>query len=44
MDYAASDVLYLHQLRDALNIRLAREGRTEIAQRCFDFPSRPGAA
>ena len=37
MDYAASDVLYLHQLRDALNIRLAREGRTEIAQRCFDF-------
>ena len=37
MDYAASDVLYLHQLRDALNIRLAREGRTAIAQRCFDF-------
>jgi len=37
MDYAASDVLYLHQLRDALNIRLARESRTEIAQRCFDF-------
>lgn len=37
MDYAASDVLYLHQLREALNIRLAREGRTEIAQRCFDF-------
>ena len=37
MDYAASDVLYLHQLRDALNIRLAREDRTEIAQRCFDF-------
>ena len=39
MDYAAADVLYLHQLRDALNIRLAREGRTEIAQRCFDFLS-----
>ena len=37
MDYAASDVLYLHQLREALNTRLAREGRTEIAQRCFDF-------
>ena len=37
VDYAASDVLYLHQLREALNIRLAREGRTEIAQRCFDF-------
>ena len=37
LDYAASDVLYLHQLRDALNIRLAREDRTEMAQACFDF-------
>lgn len=37
LDYAASDVLYLHQLRDALNIRLAREDRTELAQACFDF-------
>ncbi|MEL6958432.1 MAG: ribonuclease D [Pseudomonadota bacterium] len=37
LDYAASDVLYLHQLRDALNARLEREGRTEIAQACFDF-------
>ena len=37
LDYAASDVLYLHQLRDALNIRLAREKRTEMAQACFDF-------
>ena len=36
-EYAASDVLYLHQLRDALNERLAREGRKEIAQACFDF-------
>ena len=35
--YAASDVLYLHRLREALNKRLAREGRTEIAQSCFDF-------
>jgi ribonuclease D len=35
--YAASDVLYLHQLRDELNRRLAREGREEIAQSCFDF-------
>lgn len=35
--YAASDVLYLHRLRDALDERLAREGRTEIAQACFDF-------
>lgn len=35
--YAASDVLYLHQLRDELNRRLAREGREEVAQSCFDF-------
>lgn len=35
--YAASDVLYLHQLRDKLNMMLAREGRTSIAQACFDF-------
>lgn len=37
LDYAASDVLYLHQLREALDERLAREGRTEMAQACFDF-------
>lgn len=37
IDYAASDVLYLHQLRDALNAMLEREGRMEIAQACFDF-------
>ena len=37
LDYAASDVLYLHQLRDELNKMLAREGRVEIAQACFDF-------
>lgn len=37
VDYAASDVLYLHQLRDALQAMLEREGRTEIAQTCFDF-------
>ncbi|MEO0701392.1 MAG: ribonuclease H-like domain-containing protein [Pseudomonadota bacterium] len=36
-DYAASDVLYLHRLKEALDGRLAREGRTEIAQKCFDF-------
>ncbi len=35
--YAASDVHYLHQLRDRLNVMLAREGRTETAQACFDF-------
>ncbi|WP_422048407.1 ribonuclease D [Shimia sp.] len=37
LEYAASDVLYLHALRDKLNERLAREGRTEMAQACFDF-------
>lgn len=37
IDYAASDVLYLHQLRDALNTMLIREGRMETAQACFDF-------
>jgi ribonuclease D len=37
LNYAASDVLYLHQLRDKLDVVLAREGRTEIAQACFDF-------
>jgi len=35
--YAASDVLYLHKLRDTLDGMLAREGRTELAQRCFEF-------
>lgn len=37
LDYAASDVLYLHRLKDKLDTRLAREGRTEMAQACFDF-------
>ncbi len=37
LDYAASDVLYLHRLKEALDLRLAREGRTELAQACFDF-------
>ncbi|WP_432448588.1 ribonuclease D [Aliiroseovarius marinus] len=37
LDYAASDVLYLHRLREELDQRLAREGRTEMAQACFDF-------
>ena len=35
--YAASDVLYLHQLKAKLDEMLRREGRTEIAQSCFDF-------
>lgn len=37
MDYAASDVLYLHQLRDVLNDMLARENRSDLAKACFDF-------
>lgn len=37
LDYAASDVLYLHKLRDALDVMLAREGRADMAQACFDF-------
>lgn len=36
-DYAASDVRYLHRLRAELATRLEREGRTVIAQACFDF-------
>lgn len=36
-EYAAADVLYLHQLRDILDVMLAREGRTELAQACFNF-------
>lgn len=37
MDYAAADVLHLHELKDHLIQMLAREHRTEIAQSCFDF-------
>jgi ribonuclease D len=37
MQYAASDVLYLHKIRKSLDIMLEREGRTEMAQKCFDF-------
>jgi len=35
--YAASDVLHLHGLRERLDAVLAREGRTTLAQACFDF-------
>jgi ribonuclease D len=35
--YAASDVLYLHGLKERLDEMLAREGRTELAQACFNF-------
>ena len=37
LDYAASDVLYLHKLRAAFNVLLQREGRMDVAQACFDF-------
>ena len=37
LDYAASDVLYLHVIMNRLNEMLVREGRMELAQACFDF-------
>lgn len=37
LQYAASDVLYLHRLREALDAMLEREGRREIARACFEF-------
>ena len=36
-EYAASDVRYLHRLKEQLDIRLARENRADLAQSCFDF-------
>ena len=36
-DYAASDVRYLHALKEKLDERLQREGRVALAQACFDF-------
>lgn len=37
MAYAASDVLYLHQLKEKLDQMLVRENRMELAEACFDF-------
>ncbi|MCV2892567.1 ribonuclease D [Lentibacter sp. XHP0401] len=37
VEYAASDVLHLHRLREKLDMMLAREGRTDLAQACFRF-------
>lgn len=37
MEYAASDVLYLHRLKAELDVRLEREGRSALAQSCYDF-------
>ncbi len=39
MNYAASDVYYLHKLKSKLSRMLEREGRSELAQSCFDFIS-----
>ena len=36
-DYSASDVRYLHAMKEKLDERLEREGRTALAQACFDF-------
>jgi ribonuclease D len=36
-EYAASDVRYLHALKEKLDERLAREDRMGLAQACFDF-------
>ena len=36
-EYAASDVRYLHRMKEQLDLRLTREGRMELAQACFDF-------
>ncbi|QDH74482.1 ribonuclease D [Brevundimonas sp. M20] len=37
LDYAASDVLYLHAVKARLDEMLEREGRTELARKCFEF-------
>ena len=37
LEYAASDVLHLHSLKERFDALLAREGRMEIAERCFAF-------
>ncbi len=37
MDYAATDVIYLHALKERLDLMLSRENRTGLAKACFDF-------
>ena len=37
LDYAASDVLHLHRLREKMDEMLIREGRKELADACFGF-------
>jgi ribonuclease D len=36
-NYALKDVIYLHPIQERLDTMLAREGRTALAQACFDF-------
>jgi ribonuclease D len=37
LNYAASDVLHLHALREKLDAMLKREGREKLARACFEF-------
>lgn len=37
LEYAANDVLFLHGLKSKLDVMLARENRTQLAQTCFEF-------
>ncbi len=43
IDYAAADVLYLHEMKTKLDAMLAREGRAGLAQDCFDFLAKRAA-
>ena len=36
-DYAAGDVIHLHEIRSRLNVMLDREGRADLAEQCFAF-------
>lgn len=37
LTYAANDVFHLHALKEKLDVMLEREGRMDLAQKCFDF-------
>lgn len=37
LEYAANDVYYLHALKEKLDVMLVREGRMELAKKCFNF-------
>lgn len=37
LQYAASDVLHLHKIKDGLEAMLVREGRKDLAEACFSF-------